>query len=149
MESTMNENNNRSFFGDVLKFFIIFNIIDLICKGIFFIFKITFMLLTRFIQFIIYFIAKILPRLKTKLLEFYYYFNNSFKPCMTKKWKEFISTRKKQSLAKRDKILMLKKFKYLVIEKLYKYELQIFFVIIFIFIIILNILAVMYYKSQM
>lgn len=35
MESTMNENNNRSFFGDVLKFFIIFNIIDLICKGIF------------------------------------------------------------------------------------------------------------------
>lgn len=161
----MNDNNNRSFFEEFLKWFFILNIIALLFKGIVFLIKIFFIAMQQLIYLIVIGIAKVSPILKEKFANFKNNYNTKYKFEIEEKWQNVLSSfqkmkdRIKETLGKirikipernkkvkREKLpsrvgkskpaLRIKKFKYAIIELFYRYELQI---VVFIIILIITV----------
>lgn len=162
----MYENKNRSSFGEILKWFLIWNILALICRGIAFIFKMLFIAIEKLILFIAWGIGKTSPILKTKFEEFRITFNSKYKPKIKEKWKGVIlsfkllkdnmknsmskakekrrirkeNRRNKRMLKKakkqRTKGIRVKKVKYAIADFFYDYSVRILFTIVIVAIVV-------------
>lgn len=88
----MRDDQNRSFFGEFLKWFAIWNIIALLCKAFVYMCKFIIIGIQQTIYLICIGIAKISPILKAKFTEFSNNYATTYKPKMKKKEDELFES---------------------------------------------------------
>ena len=88
----MRDDQNRSFFGEFLKWFAIWNIIALLCKAFVYICKFIIIGIEQTIYLICIGIAKVSPILKAKFTEFSNNYTTTYKPKMKNKWNDLFES---------------------------------------------------------
>ncbi len=119
----MRDNRERSFLEEVFKWFLIWEFISLICRGIAKLFKFALFLLTKLIMLIAFCIGKLTPVVQRGWERFKQNYTVKYKPKIQSKMKELS--------------FMCKKLKYFAIKIYYKYEIQIVLLLVIIIIIII------------